>query len=140
MQEENLDSKYGPSYYVSRETPRLLESPDGWKLVGYQDRELGKLRGVRHSPFILKVSAGDVTGEVYQIDKLYFGHIYSILYIEGALLQNLIGPNYVMAKASKCAPYDPRPHLRDVCLGRISSAPAGTRLEEVVFGLGQGFS
>lgn len=137
MQEENASGKQGASYYISRETPRLLDTPNGWKLVGYGDRELGRAEGVTIEPVDVAVADGRVVGELYRIRRLYLGHTLGMMSIQGAPLQKIIGPNYAVIRAAGCTPHDARPHLSYVLLSRLHSAPASTRLEEAVFALGQ---
>jgi hypothetical protein len=55
-------------------------------------------------------------------------------------LQQIIGPNYVVARAGLGPAYAQRPYLRNLILARITASPQDMRLEEVVVALRRRFS
>lgn len=141
MSQETTGGDAGALFYVARETPRLLETTDGWKLVGYNDRELGRAEGVRVAPFEVFIpEVGTVLGQRCCIDRLYWVQAQALLFIQGAALHQLIGPNYAVITAERCSPFDPRQHLKNVQLARVESAPLGLKLESLVVELRRRFT
>ena len=73
---------------------------------------------------------GKVEGTVYRIDRLYWGHTKALLFVEGGAVNNLLGPLYLYLDGQKSAPYDPRPHLENVVLASVDTAPKDMGLLE----------
>ena len=139
MPQADAGSNQGPSYYVTRETPRLLETPSGYILVGYGDRELARVVGVQNQRFCIPDgrvgSGGEIAGAVYTIERIVWGQATGILLLQGAPLQSLIGPNYAVVAGTPCHPASSTLHTKDVVLARVESAPSSLRLEEAVWAL-----
>jgi hypothetical protein len=141
MSQEKDGGQQSTLYYVAQETPRLLETADGWKLVGYNDRELGRADGVTARQFEVPVKDdGVVRGDGFFIEKLYWNHAWGLLYLQGMPLQKLLGPNYLLIRVQPCSIFDARPHVKNVHLARIQAAPQSLRLEELVVELRRWFT
>lgn len=132
MSQEKDDRDQGSLFRVAKETPRILETSDGWKLVGFADRELGRIEGLRQHPFNIPKNGGRLRSQLYFMDRLYWGHAWALLFIQGAPIQQLIGPNYLFIAGDRCSPFDARQHLKDVLVARIEEAPPATSLEEAM--------
>jgi hypothetical protein len=132
MSQKKDGSNQGSFFRVSRETPRLLETPNGWRLVGYNDRELGRIKGLTQRSFDIPNTHGALKGTLYSMDRLHWSHAWALLFIQGAPIQQLIGPNYAHVGSRPSDPFDVRPHLKDVLLARVTEAPPSMSLEEAV--------
>lgn len=107
------------------------------KLVGIQDLVVADIEGYACQDFE-HTGTGKYAGTLHHIGRLYWSHKYAIKYLQGALLQNLIGPNYAVLRAAAGESWAPRPHIRDVSLAYITQAP-DVGLDVVVFELGSRF-
>lgn len=132
MQDTHAGGNSGAFFLVPTETPRLLETPDGWKLVGYNDRELGRAEDLTQKSFSIPAPNGDIEGVLFYIKRLYWSQGQGLLYIQGAPLQRLIGPNYMVVSAERCSAFSVRPHITKVHLALLNRAPEGMRLEEAL--------
>lgn len=133
MPQTQPGSNPGAHFYVPQETPRLLETSDGWRLVGYNDRLLAKAGGdVQVSSFQVPVGDSTLEGESFFIPRLYWTQHRGILVMQGAPMQKVIGPNYLVIGFIPCVAWDPRPHVEDLLLARVTSAPEGMGLEEAL--------
>lgn len=130
MSNENVDRDEHTLFYTTTETPRLLERADGWVFVGYQNRPLGRAEKVKQMPFELRLEGQPFSGVSYFVDRLFWGYGRGLMFIQGAEPQHLVGPNYLLVRAVRSAPYDPCPHLRDVQLALITEAPKGMHLDQ----------
>lgn len=78
---------------------------------------------------------GELGGEMYYLERLYWCFGKALMLVQGAPLQHLIGPNYAVVGADPFVQHHPEPHTSRFFLARITSAPAGMRLEEAVYAL-----
>lgn len=136
MQENQADGSGGTSFLVTQQAPRILANPRNgdWQLVtdlrGGGVKVHAELKNVRCQPFDIKVLSGTLKGTARFIDELYWDHTRGLLFTEGGKVQTLIGPGYLFVDGERCAPYDPRPHLKKVLLATIHEAPEELNLLE----------
>jgi hypothetical protein len=132
MPQANTGGHQSAAFIVPVETPRLLETAGGWRLVGYNARELGRVEGLKQKEFSVAARGGVLEGTLFYIEKLYWSIGQGLLYIQGAPLQRLVGPNYLVVSAERCSVFSVRPHIMNAHLALIRKAPGGLGLEEAL--------
>lgn len=136
MQENQADGDRGADFYVIQQAPRILASTDGrngWLVTDLRGGGLkrhAELKNIQRRVFDVEIDDGRMSGTVRLIDELYWDHTRGLLFTEGGNIQTLIGPAYLFVDGERCAPYDPRPHLKKVLLATIHEAPEGLNLLE----------
>ncbi len=137
MQEDQANGGGGADFLITQQAPRILASPDSrdWQLVtdlrGGGVKVHATLKGVDVASFDdIEVPGGVLKGTVRFIEELYWDHTRGLLFTEGGEAQKLIGPAYLFVGGERCAPYDPRPHMKKVLLATIHDAPEELNLLE----------
>lgn len=127
--DRNAEDHQGVRGYAITECYRLLEVSDGtWRLVGYQDRPLGRAEEVKVS----HVEEGEFKATIYSIARYYPAYGPAMNILQGLPMHAVFGPNYVFFDGKRGPAYSERLHLREVRVAQIHRTPKGMNLMEAM--------
>jgi len=111
---------------------RFLEGADGVVRLYYSDKVVGTAEGVRSS-LQQHTKQSRVRWRRWDIERLRFEHGSSMLRIQGASLQQLIGDRYIVLRGELTPFYDPCPAAKNLVLAEVLSMPKGMTHKELFF-------
>ena len=98
---------------------RLLESP-GRITILYKGTPVLSVHDATKS-----VSTGEVSAIIVSGSVGYWSHIAALLVLQGASIQQVLGPEWVMCGGSARPACSVRPGIDDICIGLVTERPHG---------------
>jgi len=98
----------------------------------YSDRTIAVADGVRVQ-VVQHNKQARVRWRRWDIERLHLRHGPALMYIQGASLQQLIGPRYIALRGTFTPYYDPCPAVKDLVLAEVLSSPKGMTHKELFF-------
>ena len=113
LQKEILGCDRGPGNYRNANPSRLLEDSDGVTRLYFSDAVHGTVGG---APTYYLCEEGTMAWREIHVPVLYLAHVRSLLLLQGASLQFIVGQRYFIKRFSLAHEYEPRRYLRDLVL------------------------
>lgn len=132
MQSQGPAGDEGADFGVGNVPQRLLEGTDGVIRMCFADRTIAVARGVSVAD-VQHNKKARVHWRRWDIERLHLRHGPALMYIQGAPLQQLIGPRYIVLRGHLTPYYDPCPAAEDLVLAEILSSPKGMTHKELFF-------
>jgi hypothetical protein len=119
MQAAQLGYHQGPGSAATAVPARLLEDSDGVTRLYFCDEVVAVTRG---HVAALDCSFGDVDWLQWSVERLDWCRPAALKLLQGASLQQLFGPRYIIVRGASSPLYDPCPRMEHVELAELVNA------------------
>ena len=76
-------------------------------------------------------SAGRFKARIFKYGRLCWSHRAAILFLQGATVQKVLGPAWIILGGTSVAVWDPRPGLKDVVVAAVMENDAQLMAEQL---------